>query len=116
MSDRCYLRLLPINYGDRVNAPPSADDINRDFQKAVEHYQGNRFVEATALLDRLAPHCGEWAEYFRLRAHIAMRRRDPAAALTALQRASELAPRAAVHQFELGEHYRLGGKPAEAIR
>jgi len=33
-----------------------------------------------------------------------MRNRDPAAALTALQRAAELAPRAAVHQFELGEH------------
>jgi protein arginine N-methyltransferase 7 len=116
MSDRCWHSPAPIADGNRLNASPSADDINRDFQKAVEHYQGNRVVEATALLDRLAPHCGEWAEYFRLRAHIAMRRRDPAAALTALQRASELAPRAAVHQFELGEHYRLGGKPTEAIR
>ena len=99
-----------------MNASPSADDINRDFQKAVEHYQGNRFAEATALLDRLAPHCGGRAEYFRLRGHIAMRNRDPAAALTALQRAAELAPRAALHQFELGEHYRMSGKPAEAIR
>src|SRR6266850_904778 len=116
MSDRCWHSPTPVADGNRLNASPSADDINRDFQKAVEHYQGNRFVEATALLDRLAPHCGAWAEYFRLRAHIAMRRRDPAAALTALQRAAELAPRVAVHQFELGEHYRLRGKPAEAIQ
>ena len=74
-----------------MNASPSADDVNRDFQKAVEHYQGNRFAEATALLDRLAPHCGGRADYFRLRGHIAMRNRDAAAALTALQRAAELA-------------------------
>ncbi len=99
-----------------MNAPPSADDVNRDFQKAVEHYQGNRFAEAAALLDRLAPHCGGRADYFRLRGHIAMRNRDAATALTALQRAAELAPRAALHQFELGEHYRMTGKPAEAIR
>jgi type III protein arginine methyltransferase len=99
-----------------VTASPSADDVNRDFQKAVEHYQGNRFAEATALLDRLAPHCGGRADYFRLRGHIAMRNRDAATALTALQRAAELAPRTALHQFELGEHYRLAGKPGEAIR
>jgi len=116
MSDRCYLRLPLINYGDRVTAPPSADDVNRDFQKAVEHYQGNRFAEAAALLDRLAPHCGGRADYFRLRGHLAMRNRDPATALTALQRAAELAPQVALHQFELGEHYRLAGRPAEAIR
>src|SRR5262245_10680628 len=116
MSDRCYLRLQPINEGDRVTATPSADDINRDFQKAVEHYQGNRFAEAGALLDRLAPHCGGRADYFRLRGHIAMRNRDATAALTARQRAAELAPRAALHQFELGEHYRTTGKPAEAVR
>ena len=99
-----------------MNPSPSADDVNRDFQKAVEHYQGNRFAEATALLDRLAPHCGGRAEYFRLRGHIAMRNRDAATALTALQRAAELAPRTALHQFELGEHYRMSGKPGEAIR
>ena len=99
-----------------MNASPSSDDTDSDFQKAVEHYQGNRFAEAAALLDRLAPQCGGRAEYFRLRGHIAMRSRDPAAALTALQRAAELAPRAAVHQFELGEHYRMSGKPTEAIR
>jgi Flp pilus assembly protein TadD len=99
-----------------VNPSPSADDIDRDFQKAIEHYQANRFAEASALLDRLAPHCGGRAEYFRLRGHLAMRNRDPATALVALQRAAELAPRTALHQFELGEHYRLTGKVAEAIR
>ena len=99
-----------------MNPSPSADDVNLDFQKAVEHYQGNRFVEAAALLDRLAPHCGGRADYFRLRGHIAMRNRDAAAAFTALQRAAELAPRTALHQFELGEHYRVTGKPGEAIR
>jgi type II protein arginine methyltransferase len=45
-----------------------------------------------------------------------MRNRDAATALTALQRAAELAPRTALHQFELGEHYRVSGKPGEAIR
>jgi type II protein arginine methyltransferase len=99
-----------------VTASPSADDVNREFQKAVEHYQGNRFAEASALLDRLAPHCGGRADYFRLRGHIAMRNRDAAGAFTALQRAAELAPRTALHQFELGEHYRMTGKPADAIR
>jgi type III protein arginine methyltransferase len=116
MSDRCYPELPSINYGDCVTATPSADDINREFQKAIEHYQGNRFAEASALLDRLAPHCGGRAEYFRLRGHIAMRNRDAATAFTNLQRAAELAPRTALHQFELGEHYRMSGKPAEAIR
>ena len=99
-----------------MNDTLTSAEIDRDFQKAVEHYQGNRFAEAAALLDRLAPHCGGRAEYFRLRGYIAMRNRDPATALTAFQRAAELAPQTALHQFELGEHYRLTGKPAEAMR
>ena len=116
MSDRCYADAILLTQGDRVDASPSADDIDRQFQKAVEHYQGNRLAEAAAVLDRLAPHCGGRAEYFRLRGHIAMRDRNAAAALTALQRAAELAPRTALHQFELGEHYRMVGRPADAIR
>lgn len=94
----------------------TAPDIDRDFQKAIQHFQGNRLAEAAALLDRLAPHCAERAEFFRLRGLIAMRSRDPAAALTALQAAAKLAPRTAVHQFDLGEHHRLAGQPAAAIQ
>jgi len=116
MSDRCYGDRLLLTHGDRVSISPSPDDIDREFQKAVDHYQANRLGEAALLLDRLARHCGGRAEYFRLRGHIAMRNRDSGGAFTALQRAAELAPRAALHQFELGEHYRMVGKPADALR
>jgi predicted RNA methylase len=91
-----------------------AADIDRQFRKAIELFQGNRLAEAAALLDRLAPHCGGRAEFFRLRGHIAMRRNDPASALPALQAAARLAPRAAVHQFDLAEHFRQSGQPAAA--
>ena len=99
-----------------MTASPSAADIDREFRKAIELFQGNRLSEASALLDRLAPHCDGRAEFFRLRGHIAMRGRDAAAALAALQTAARLAPQAPLHQFDLAEHYRMTEQPAEAVR
>jgi protein arginine N-methyltransferase 7 len=99
-----------------VTASPAAADIDREFRKAIELFQGNHLTEAAAVLDRLAPHCSNQAEFFRLRGHIAMRGRDATAALAALQAAARLAPRAPVHQFDLAEHYRMIGQPSEAIR
>jgi type II protein arginine methyltransferase len=99
-----------------VTAPPSAAEIDGQLREAIEFLQGNRLAEAAALLDRLAPHCSDRAEFFRLRGHVAMRRRDSTAALTALQAAARLSPQTAVHQFDLGEHFRMRAEPAEAIR
>lgn len=93
----------------------SAADIDRQFRKAIELFQGNRLTEAAALLDRLAPHCSGRAEFFRLRGHIAMRGRDAEAAFAALQAAARLAPQSPVHQFDLAEHHRMSGRPVEAI-
>jgi tetratricopeptide (TPR) repeat protein len=95
---------------------PSAADIDHEFRKAIEFFQGNRLAEAATLLDRLAPHCGDRAEFFRLRGHIAMRGRDATGALVAFQAAARLAPQAPVHQFDLAEHYRMSGQPAAAVR
>ncbi len=100
----------------QANGSPSATDIDRQFQKALEHFQGNRLAEAAALLDQLAPHCGTRAEFFRLRGLIALRNRDATAALDALQRAARLAPEAAIHQVDLAELYKASGQAAEAIR
>jgi tetratricopeptide (TPR) repeat protein len=99
-----------------VKSAPAPADVDRRFQKAIEHFQSNRLADAAAVLDELAPRCAERAEFFRLRGLIAMRRRDPEAALEALQRAARLAPEAAVHQVDLAEHYKMSGQLAESIR
>ncbi len=93
-----------------------AADVDRRVQEAIAHLQGNRLADAAALLDQLAPHCAGRAEFFRLRGLVAMRRRDPVAALGALQQAARMAPEAAVHQVDLAEHYKMSAQPAEAIR
>jgi type II protein arginine methyltransferase len=92
-----------------------SEDVQRGLRRAGEHLRNNRLAEAAALLDALAPQCGERAEYFRLRGHLAMRNRDAAAAQSALETAARLAPDASIHHYELGEHCRLGGRPHEAI-
>lgn len=92
------------------------DDISRGLHQAAQLFQSNRLIEANALLEQLAPQCKDVPEFFRLRGHIAMRRRDAAAALTALQAAAKLAPKSPLHQFELAEHFRATGQPAEAVR
>lgn len=94
----------------------STDDINRQLRLAAELSQNNRLIEAAAEMEQLAPHCRHRPDFFRLRGHIAMRSRDPSAALAALQTAAGLAPKAALHQFDLAEHFRASGQPAEAIR
>jgi type II protein arginine methyltransferase len=98
-----------------LNSALSAADIERDLQAAAALLQNSRVADAAAALDQLAPHCSGRAEYFRLRGLVAMRRGDAAAALRSLETAARLAPRVPVHQFDLGEHYRMSGQPAEAI-
>ena len=114
-SDRRWRARSAAIDGAGVTSDLSADDINREIQTAIDHLQGNRVADASALLDRLAPHCRDRADFFRLRGLIALRGRDAPAAQSALEAAARLAPAAAIHQFDLAEHYRLMGKPVEAI-
>ena len=94
----------------------AAADSERLLRPAASLLQAERLAEAEALLDRLAPSCGERADFFRLRALAAVRRNDGKRAFECFTRAAGLAPDKAVHHFDLGEHQRLAGQLEAAIR